>query len=301
MQAQLPNLETMQSAASGWTVETDSSETTLWVTVQHPDHERDHCAGQHEAVSVLRTVLVAADLSCPTRSITHSGGSATLFATPFPNWRDAMSEVTHTIEGDVGPIHACVDKDATCYATGLVHVMPRDGGVWLTATDNRFAVMIPAGGSAQDATLAPPRIFAKRGGTRKKPLSIVRNGEWRSGELAVPLAMNAGRYPQLHHAAPDFSMRESIVVRIDAKRLALLADAIRGNVADVALIIPHPDQCQTVSSCIGVLGENGFGLIMPVSHRRNGSQQYVSEYQSQRELYRADFNAGGAIAETVTN
>ncbi len=70
-------LTKMRAAARGWVVETEQSETTLYVTATHPDHGEDHGKGQGDVISVLRRVLAIAGLTCPTSRITHSGGSAT--------------------------------------------------------------------------------------------------------------------------------------------------------------------------------------------------------------------------------
>ena len=216
-----------------------------------------------------------------------------------------MSEVTHTISGTIPPIHKCCDKDSKKWATDGVQVSPGTSAgqdmVWLTATDCRILAITPVEGVAPVPVIAPAKVFAKRGGTKRHLPNITLNGEWRSAETVC--APVEGRFPMAHAVLPDVQANSGVrAVTLDIELLKNLADALKGDRDYVTLLIPAhhtpdgdiiPDERDSlcIDGAISVVGAAGIGVIMALGGGETHIRPHVQRYRKLRARYISDAKA----------
>ena len=200
------------------------------------------------------------------------------------------------------------DVESTRYALGAVHVQPAgEGEVYLAATDSRCLAVVKCPGDVtgydpeSPYSLVPSSIFPKNATERRslayRPATderedatsaIEMNG---SGKWETPFNRTAnrteGRFPRVLDVMPDCS-QPTLSVCIDAKLLLKLSEALTDDGQGIVLHLHAGNNLRPsiVSTAIGVSGNKGFGVIMPISLEDRGLiSPSVGRYEEQRKAY----------------
>lgn len=191
-------------------------------------------------------------------------------------------------------IHEATDKEATRYALNAVVVSPVDDKtVWLTACNSRILACVKQAGTAIEPMLMPA-LAAKTGKAFRD------NGHWVDNKNTMhPLP--EGRFPRCADVVPDIGPREGFVtLRIDADLLAKLAHAINkpkgkhteqapGSVLLIVETCAKDGVAMPTDKPIGVIGSEGFGVIMPLGQGNETSESALRQYADLAKQYRTEF------------
>lgn len=225
-------------------------------------------------------------------------------------------------------IAKCTDKESSRYALGAVQIAPvletepahtieapHDGEgpalgamtativqerpvaeVYAVATDSRILAVNRIPGMSAETYLCPATMAtpAKNGHVKIAEL----NGEWRAlsykqktKERAAVMADPVDpemRFPRVADIVPH-SFTNAFTVRLNAKLLATLADAIAvedvDSAAGAVTLIFSTDK-GTTDGVISVLGNAGFGAIMPISLEKSTPEECQSDFISQATAFR---------------
>lgn len=190
--------------------------------------------------------------------------------------RYALSGVMLVPVMDTEPVQIGVRIDST----PITETRPKNE-VYAVATDSRCLAVTRMAGMAVETTLCPGKLLTPPAARTAKTVSL--NGEWKaesvklkSGETTAstqpPLE---GRFPQIQDVIPR-SFTNAVTVTLDAAILARLSDAVRSADKGVTLIINVNDD-QTTEDPICVLGDAGFGVIMPLSADTGAEHRFSAE------------------------
>lgn len=171
-------------------------------------------------------------------------------------------------------IAGCCDTNASRYALGHVCVSPAPDGkhVWLTACDSRTLACVKEPGTAIEPMACPAEAFKAPASKAKLPI-YRENGHWVDRKNTIhPAEESPGRFPRADQVVPQDVTADYALLTIDAQLLLNLAKAINqpgGKYDDksataISLLLPL-DEYGVVNKTIGVLGNAGFGVIMPLA------------------------------------
>lgn len=191
-------------------------------------------------------------------------------------------------------IHEAADKEATRYALNAVCVTPVDEStVWLSACNSRILACVKQAGTAIEPMLMPAAA-AKTGKAFRD------NGHWVDNKNTMH-PIPDGRFPRCNEVIPDIGPREGFVtLRIDADLLAKLAHAInrpekkydsqvRGSVLLIVETCAKDGVAMPTDKPIGVIGSEGFGVIMPLGQDNETSESALRQYADLAKQYRTEF------------
>ena len=175
------------------------------------------------------------------------------------------------------------DPDHYRYALGGIDCIPRETGAYVAATNGTsLAIVEVEETTIQDRVLIPSDVISRRKTTtvevNRNPFGDVESfNDSKSGD-SVP--RNDGRFPAAHKLAADAAtIKQPVTIALDAKVLANLADAIRGENNSVALVLETDEQSANyATNVIRVVGDNGIGLIMPVYSDEHTHQETWSRF-----------------------
>jgi hypothetical protein len=189
------------------------------------------------------------------------------------------------------PLAQCCDAQSTRYALSAVQVTPADAGnVWCAACDSRVLALVKQKGTADGPHLLPGE-FAKP--VARGTVCASLNGQWTisgrnarglpDGKAARLVSEGEGRFPRAADVLPD--VVGCVQVGISGALLANLAKAIGNESGEFVLFIPLDGESLAVKGAIGVKGEHGIGVIMPVSVGEPSVNQ--NEYAATVKEFRA--------------
>ena len=177
--------------------------------------------------------------------------------------------------------------------------------VYTVATDCRVLSIVKQPGLAVDAALLPGKMSDPAKSRTMKTVSL--NGHWQAYSTHLKtretdtksLPVVAGLFPPVSDILPRFGKSSSIVVRLDAVLLANLAATMTNdNGKGVDMIIEttkRGGEPVFSASPIGVLGVNGFGVIMPLGFDREEAATYrnhsIDTYNQLADGFRANLEA----------
>ena len=193
-------------------------------------------------------------------------------------------------------INGCTNKEATRYAISSVQIVPIiqdervvlgrnvDGTqiterrptneVYAVATDGQIMAVNRLEGMAVEAALCPAPMMKPEAAKLRNKVTL--NGRWEStaGKVApIP----EGRFPRVADVLPT---ARTVTMALTPELLKRLSDAI--STSGIVSLIFDVDQNNLVTSSIGVMGDNGFGVIMPAESVTGTNDRYscaVKEFQ----------------------
>lgn len=193
-------------------------------------------------------------------------------------------------------INACASKESKRYALANVQIVPiiqdevvsigrnADGSqlterrptneVYAIATDGQMMAVNRLHGMAVESAMCPAAMMKPEAAKLRNTVSL--NGRWEStaGKMAE---LPEGRFPRVADVMPT---SRTVTMAITPELLKRLADAI--STSGIVNLIFDVDQDNLVTSSIGVIGDNGFGVIMPAESVTGTKDRYscaVKEFQ----------------------
>lgn len=216
-----------------------------------------------------------------------------------------MSTISHQITGATTRIDKCCDPESMRFAIGGILVTPRSpdtqavnvkgvrsgspATVFLTATDTRILAVTTAEGTASAPAMMPPQMIAKRKAKRSFTPAITLNGEWRVSDTVAPANSIEGRFPRAESVLPHVDGETCLVVSFNADYLAKLAAGITTDgCVTLHIGIPQGKRFGMGSdSPIAVMGDAGFGVLMPHAAGDEPRELKCAAYRAAVEEYRA--------------
>lgn len=191
-------------------------------------------------------------------------------------------------------IDKVVDPESSRYALGCVQATPRsEGEVFLTATNGRSLVVLPAEGHVDQERLIPGEVLPKKKVGRLAH-KVRLNGHWLSSDGRYS-AEPEGRFPQTQDCFAEREHHEadvndpavlwaghSIQVSLDPKLLLEMAEAMNESDRVLTLFL-RANKAGVVEHSINVLGEKGVGVLMPCSTDKRAGARWdamVKEYKA---------------------
>lgn len=182
-------------------------------------------------------------------------------------------------------IDKVADPQSSRYALGHVQVTPSGNDeVFLTATNGRVAVVMPAEGYVDEERLIPGNLLPRKL-SKRIPHSVSLNGRWESsdGKFADE---PEGRFPRVddvfsyrEHAKADVENQRlkwagpSVTVKLDARYLMAIAEALNETENGLTLFI-RANKDGFVDASVNVLGENGVAVIMPIRADKSDGERF---------------------------
>lgn len=191
-------------------------------------------------------------------------------------------------------IDKVADPQSSRYALGCVQATPRsEGEVFLTATNGRSLVVLPAEGYVDRERLIPGEVLPKKK-IGRLPHKVSLNGHWLSSDGRYG-AEPEGRFPQTQDCFAEREYPEadvndpdalwaghSLQVSLDPKLLLEMAEALNESDRVLTLFL-RANKAGVVEHSINVLGEKGVGVLMPCSADKRAGERWdamVKEYKA---------------------
>jgi antirestriction protein ArdC len=208
-----------------------------------------------------------------------------------------------------GSLKNCVESDTS----RNLHCIRVSKGVnpWVTATTGRIMVSIRSVGENDgDVRLIPAKVFPSvaeiKGQSADKPgcPEVSMNGAPEAkltlkGEskriVDVNIDPNEQRYPKVPSVIPEFKSEDVFVVCLNLSFLNAIHEALTSPGSEsqgCSLIVPRPADGKTSHLTVGVIGENGIGLIMPLGldgGEGGDAAKIVKEFNEAAEAFKATF------------
>lgn len=170
--------------------------------------------------------------------------------------------------------------------------------VYAVATDGRQLAITKVDGLAVDSQLCPAALLEPHKPRERKTLEL--NGQWKASTESlkdqntreVLSKLVEGRFPPVESVLPDITS-DYVSVTLDVEILRTLVSAI--NLADkkddgsklVTLLLPVDDD-KEVCGPVAVLGNIGFGVIMPAT---TSHDQSIGRFQSHVNRFKENLTA----------
>lgn len=191
------------------------------------------------------------------------------------------------------------DESPTRYGGALacLQVVPRAGGVYLTATSGRVLAVVPADGKCDGEHAIPPQVLPSKAAHWKLgPVGVELNGKWEAAHGVFAAEPEFAKFPKYADVLPVVSDETHYALTIDPQLLMDLATAIgRGKTPGkngpsdrdergVTLFVAKDYSC---NKGIGVVGAKGFGVLMPMGGAHNAQiADTQAEYAAKVAAYR---------------
>lgn len=210
-------------------------------------------------------------------------------------------------------INGCTDKEASRYSLGSVQIVPiiqdervvigrnadmsqiterrPTNEVYAVATNGQIMAVNRIEGMAVETALCPAPMMKPEAARLRNKVSL--NGRWEStsGKIApIP----EGRFPRVADVLPT---ARTVTMGITPELLKRLSDAISTD--GIVSLIFDVDQNNLVSGSIGVMGDNGFGVIMPTTSVVGTKDRYscaVKEFQDNMTAENTDERKAAVLA-----
>jgi hypothetical protein len=181
-----------------------------------------------------------------------------------------------------------VDPASTRYALGNALVTPipdRNDTCLATTCDGRIMAIVECDGATDREYLVPGDLLPAK--KNADPRQCELNGHWtatplrhnvlRKAEAVVAKRVDpAQRFPSgqgMGQCIPYIDPKSVRLVTIDPALLQQLADCLNDpNTKGITLVVPKPKKGRQVESSIGVIGDAGIGVIMPLDPGREDGE-----------------------------
>lgn len=170
--------------------------------------------------------------------------------------------------------------------------------VYAVATDGRQLAITKLDGLATESQLCPASLLEPHKPRERKTLEL--NGQWKSSTVSlkdqntreVSSQMVEGRFPPVESVLPDITS-DYVSVTIDVEILRQLVSAInqtdkKDDSSKVITLLLSVDDEKEVCGPIGVVGNVGFGVIMPAT---TNQEKYIGVFQSHVNRFKDNLTA----------
>lgn len=194
-----------------------------------------------------------------------------------------MAVTKFNVDTQIGKV---CEESSSRYALGFVRIVPGGKGeVKALATDGRILAAIDYPGETDAPRMVPADVFPPTFGDveliRERPSND--DAVWRCGKKCADSNLDVGKFPDVAHVFPSFDEGESYVLTLDSNLLLTLAKALntkdKGGHVSLIFTLPKPDKGggrrDGVDCVIGVLGERGAGVLMPIESDEGIQKRYA--------------------------
>ncbi|NBW18340.1 MAG: hypothetical protein EBR82_61235 [Caulobacteraceae bacterium] len=184
-------------------------------------------------------------------------------------------------------IGACTAKESSRYAIAGTLIRVQGERAVAVATDGkcmsltRLETLMPGNWEGIVPTDALPSR-TECTGRKIHPRTLTLNGTVQRTDAKgrnVTLPPSEGTFPRYADVVPEYLTEDCTVIRLNIDLLASIAHAIAspdiGKVRAVTVMVPHK-----YGKPIGVIGNNGIGVVMPIGH--NGNKEECDRFNEQR-------------------
>jgi|SRR3972149_989883 len=174
-------------------------------------------------------------------------------------------------------------KAPSRYTLDCVHINPHNGTLYAEATNGASLAIRETTGDITEACLIPSGVWPT---TYKTRLTTNGLGQWVNEQNKIAQAVTNGQFPDIGRILT--LVQGTVAITLDTKLLYDTATAIKNDpknsIVTLLLSIPQAsDVTPKVDSPIGILGTDGFGVIMPVNQSTSPVtrwKDYVTKYQA---------------------
>jgi hypothetical protein len=184
-------------------------------------------------------------------------------------------------------IGACTAKESTRYAIAGTLVRVRGERAVAVATDGkcmsvtRLDTLMPG---SWDGIVPTDALPSRTECTNRKvhPRTLTLNGTVQRTDAkgrTVTLAPSESTFPRYEDVIPEYLTEDCVAIRLNIELLSAIAHAIaspdESKVRAVTVFVPHKH-----GRPIGVIGNHGIGVLMPIVH--SGNKEECDRFNAQR-------------------
>jgi len=184
-------------------------------------------------------------------------------------------------------IGACTAKESTRYAIAGTLVRVRGEHAVAVATDGkclsvtRLDTLMPG---SWEGIVPSDALPSRTECTNRKfhPRTLTLNGTVQRTDAkgrTVTLAPSEGTFPNYESVIPEYLTEDCTAIRLNIELLASIVQAVAApdtfKIRAVTVLVPHK-----YGKPIGVVGDNGIGVLMPIGH--NGNKEECDRFNEQR-------------------